>query len=109
MSSIVLRSDQRLYRTFCLNSKENCVVHMNFLGIFLGANYLLLTFSVSSAILTRSHRRRLLFPLDLSDNLRSLLDLLFHLLECPLLLPDRPEPNVALLITQHPVWLHSDK
>ena len=108
MSSIVLRSDQRLYRIFYLNSKENCVVHERPCNL-LGANYLLLTFSVSSAILTRSHRRRLLFPLDLSDNLRSLLDLLFHLLECPLLLPNRPEPNVALLITQHPVGLHSDK
>ena len=40
------------------------------------------------------------------ENLLLLLDIQLHLID--LLLPDFPEPDGALLITQHPVWLHSD-
>ena len=40
------------------------------------------------------------------ENLLLLLDLQLHLIG--LLLPDFPEPDGALLITQHPVRLHAD-
>ena len=60
-------------------------------------------------VLTCGHGRGLLLPLDLCEDFRSLLQLLFHLLERPLLLADSPEPDIALLVTQHPVWLHSDE
>ncbi len=51
----------------------------------------------------------MLLLLDLNDHVRSLLDLLLDLLQRPLLLADPSEAYVALLITKHPVWLHSDK